>query len=60
MLKFPSRLGVIECGRVSGKLKLVHHRVCAALFSFEQKRHVNLEFDELCRLIFIASGRALV
>ena len=34
--------------------------MCAALFSFEQKRHVNLEFDELCRLIFIASGRALV
>jgi hypothetical protein len=32
----------------------------AALFSFEQKRHVNLEFDELCRLIFISSGRALV
>jgi hypothetical protein len=34
--------------------------VCPALFSFEQKRHVDLEFDEFCRLIFIASGRALV
>ena len=34
--------------------------MCAALFSFEQKRHVDLEFDKFCRLIFIASRSALV
>ena len=60
MLKFPSRLGVIERRRIPGKLKLIHHRVCATLFSFEQKRHVNLEFDELRCLIFIASRGAFV
>ena len=60
MFKFPRRLSVIECRRIPGKLKLVHHRVRAALFSFEQKRQVNLEFNERCRLVFIASRRSLI
>src|SRR5262249_27841581 len=60
MLKFPSCLSVVECGGVASKLELIHHRVRTALFSFEQKRHVDLEFDEFCRLILVAAGCALI
>src|SRR4029453_13587749 len=59
MLKFPCSLGIIESGRVSCKLELFHHRLCAALFSFEQERHVNFKFHELCCLILIASWSSL-
>ena len=60
MLILPRCLGIIKRRRISGKLKLLHHRVRAALFSLEQMRHVNLEFNKLRRLIFIAARDSII
>ena len=60
MLILPRCLGVIERRRISGELKLLHHRMRAALFPLEQNRHVNLEFDKLRRLIFIAARDSII
>ena len=54
MLKLPSCLRVVQRRRVSRKLELLHHLLRAALFAFEQKRHVDLELNDLRRLILIA------
>ena len=60
MFVLPRSLSVIESRRIACKLELLHHGVRAALFAFEQKRHVNLEFNKLCRLILIATWSSLV
>ncbi len=57
MLKLPCRLRVIQSRRIAGKLELLHHPLGAAFFALQQKRHVNLEFDEIRGLIFFAAGR---
>ena len=57
MLKLPRGLRVIERRRVAGELELLHHLLRAAVFAFEQKRHEDLELDQLRRLILVAAGR---
>ena len=57
MLKLPGGLRIIERRGVAGELELLHHLLGAALFAFEQKRHVNLELDQLRRLVLVAPGR---
>ena len=57
MLELPGGLRVVERRRVARELELLHHLLRAAVFAFEQKRHENLELDELRRLIFVAAGR---
>src|SRR5438270_12836655 len=57
MFKLPGRLRVIQGRRIAGELKLFHHLLRAALFAFEQKRHVDVEFDQLGRFAFIAARR---
>ena len=59
VLKLPSCLRVVQRRRVSRKLELLHHLLRAALFAFEQKRHVDLELNDLRRLILIAPWRLL-
>ncbi len=56
MLKLPCRLCVIKSRRVAGKLKLLHQLLGAAVFAFQQPRHVDVEFDELRRLAFVSAG----
>jgi len=56
MFEFPCRLSVIKSWGISRKLELLHKGLRPTLFAFEQKRHVNLEFDQLCCLILVATG----
>ena len=59
MSKFPGRLRIIQCWRISSELELFHHRLRPAFFPLQQERHVNLEFDQLRSLIFVTTGRSL-
>ena len=47
VLKLPCGLRVVECGSVTSELELFHHLLRTTLLAFEQKRHENLEFDQL-------------
>src|SRR5207249_5293976 len=60
MLILPGCLSIIKRWCIARELKLLHHRVRAAFFSLEQKRHVNLELNKLRRLILIATWSSLV
>ena len=60
MFELPGGLRVIERRRVAGELELLHHLLGAAVFAFEQERQVNLELDDLRRLVLIAAGRGCV
>ena len=55
MFKFPRRLGIVERWRIPRELELLHNRLCSTLLSFQQERHVDLEFDELRGLVLIPS-----
>ena len=59
MLKLPGSLCVIKGRRVTGELKLLHHLLRAALLALEQKRHVDLELNDLSGLILVAARRLL-
>ena len=59
VLKLPGRLGIVKSRRISCELKLFHHLLRATLFVFEQKSHVDLELNNLCGLIPVASRRLL-
>ena len=60
MLKFPRGLGIVQSWRIPCELELIHHRLRATLLPLEQKRHVNFELNEFCRLIFVASWRLFI
>ena len=57
MFELPSGLGVIQSWGVSGKFELLHYLLRASVFSFEQQCQVDIEFNELPRLVLIARRR---
>ena len=56
MFELPRCLRVIKRRGITGELELLHHLLRLAVFSFEQQRHEDLEFNHLSGLIFIAAG----